>query len=575
MIMIVMTKISLPLASIAVIPFMVMTAAVPAHAAPLVPSTAEPAALQREQTDSAKPNVSARTIPPTFPENVNQLPQYQAKEGFLLRSVVLKGAHKFPPAFFESYWKNLIGKKVTVAVMQQIINRINATYRDAGFVLSFAAIGSQTISEGEVVIHITEQGLADVKIETDNPALQNSALFQQAKKDLLNSQPLEAKVLDKVLLILNDLPGVSVTSLLTRQQHAPYGFEMVLRVNQKQHSTTINLNNRGSHYVGPWIPSVQHAYRGLLNPFDEITASGSTSTDNQELRVVSLGYQRPLGSQGTTLKTTVGRNWSEPGYTLTPSRIESISSNLSVTLTHPLQRSFASSLSLEGSFNMDDYKTKSLGVLVSKDKTRSVDAQLRYDIADRWGGVSLLQGKIAQGLSVLGATDNDNPFASRINGREDFSKVSFYGEHQHPLWGKFSLYTAATGQYAFTQLLSNEEASYGGTQFGRGYDPSEITGDHGISTLVEIRKAHETKTSHISNVQSFASYDFGSSWRIDTENREPKLTGASIAGGIRFRLFDTLQTELSVAKPLTRSISSISQEDAKDPRAFLSLKLGL
>ena len=567
-----MTKTPLPLASIAVI--MVMTAAVPVHAAPLVPSTAEPAALQREQVDSIQPNVSARTIAPTFPENTSQLPQYQTKEGFLLRSVVLKGAHKFPQSLFEAHWKNLIGKKVTAAVMQQVINQITTTYRDAGYVLSFAAIESQTASEGKVVIQITEQGLAGVRIETDNPVLQNSALFQQAKKELLNSQPLEAKVLDKALLLLNDLPGVSVTSLLTRQNHAPYGLEMVLRVTQKPRDTTIALNNRGSHYVGPWIPSIQHAYRGLLNPFDEITLYGSTATDNQELRVVSFGYQRPLGSQGTTIKTTVGRNWSEPGYTLTPSRIESISSTLSVTLTHPLQRSFASSLSLEGSFNMDDYKTKSL-VLVSKDKTRSVDAQLRYDIADRWGGVSLLQGKIAQGLSILGATDNNNPFASRANGREDFSKVSAYGEHQHPLWGKFSLYTAAAGQYAFTQLLSNEEASYGGTQFGRGYDPSEITGDHGISTLVEIRKSYESKTSRITNVQSFASYDFGSIWRIDTENRDPKLTGASIAGGIRFRLLDTLQTELSVAKPLTRPISSISQEDAKDPRVFFSLKLGL
>ena len=573
--MIIITKTPLPLASIAVIPFMVMTAAVPVHAAPLVPSTAEPAALQREQVDSIQPNVSARTIAPTFPENASQLPQYQAKEGFLLRSVVLKGAHKFPHSLFESYWKNLIGKEVTSVSMQQMTNRITFAYRNAGYLLSFATIEYQTASEGTVVIHITEQGLAGVRIETDNPVLQNSALFQQAKKELLNSQPLEAKVLDKVLLLLNDLPGVSVTSLLTRQNHAPYGLEMVLRVTQKPRDTTIALNNRGSHYVGPWIPSVQHAYRGLFNPFDEITLYGSTATDNQELRVVSFGYQRPLGNQGTTLKTTIGRNWSEPGYTLTPSRIESISSNVSVTLTHPLQRSFASSLSLEGSFNMDDYKTKSLGTLVSRDKTRSVDAQLRYDVADRWGGVSLLQGKIAQGLSILGATDNNNPFASRANGREDFSKVSVYGEHQHPLWGKFSLYTAAAGQYAFTQLLSNEEASYGGTQFGRGYDPSEITGDHGISTLVEIRKAHETKTARISNVQSFASYDFGSIWRIDTENRDPKLTGASIAGGIRFRLLDTLQTEISVAKPLTRSISSISQEDAKDPRVFFSLKLGL
>ena len=127
--MIIMTKTPLPLASIAVIPFMVMTAAVPVHAAPLVPSTAEPAALQREQTDSAKPKVSARTIAPTFLENASQLPEYQAKEGFLLRSVVLKGAHKFQKSLFEAYWKNLIGKKVTAAVMQQVINRITTTYR--------------------------------------------------------------------------------------------------------------------------------------------------------------------------------------------------------------------------------------------------------------------------------------------------------------------------------------------------------------------------------------------------------------------------------------------------------------
>lgn len=46
-------------------------------------------------------------------------------------------------------------------------------------------------------------------------------------------------------------------------------------------------------------------------------------------------------------------------------------------------------------------------------------------------------------------------------------------------------YLAATAQTSFGQsLLSPKQFGVGGSQFGRGYDPSEITGDSGVAGKV-------------------------------------------------------------------------------------------
>ena len=71
---------------------------------------------------------------------------------------------------------------------------------------------------------------------------------------------------------------------------------------------------------------------------------------------------------------------------------------------------------------------------------------------------------------------------------------------------------AARGQIASNALLSSEEFAVGGINSGRGYDPSEITGDHGISGKVELQWNNPiafTGQNFVESYQLFGFYDIG------------------------------------------------------------------
>lgn len=336
------------------------------------------------------------------------------------------------------------------------------------------------------------------------------------------------------------------------------------------------MDNRNSRYVGPWQGSASHSINGVVAPFDQIRLRGITSTDNQELQAGEIAYLLPLNTQGTTLRLSAVKSWSEPGYTLTPFALENQNLQIGATLSHPVYRSAYENLFASTRFTLSDSKGKSLGALFSEDRVRSLGMGLQYDNSDRFGGSSLLTVNATQGLPFLNASGNHDPNRSRANGRSDFTKINLSASHSHPLGQGWEVMAATSGQAAFTQLLSGEEFSIGGGTFGRGYDPSEITGDHGLASLLEIRyrPAFTSAPAYLSRLQGYASYDYGSVWRIDSNNRDAHLTAASAALGLRLTLSHGLNLDTQVAKPLTRQVSSLSGKDANDPRFFFSMIWG-
>ena len=125
---------------------------------------------------------------------------------------------------------------------------------------------------------------------------------------------------------------------------------------------------------------------------------------------------------------------------------------------------------------------------ISKDIIRAARLRADYDFVDTLIGpaVNLVSVEASQGLDILGARESGSPDLSRAAGRSDFTKLTVTTQRLQALGGGFSLLTAANGQYAFSPLLAAEEFGFGGTQFGRGYDPAELTGDHGLAAKLEL-----------------------------------------------------------------------------------------
>jgi hemolysin activation/secretion protein len=137
----------------------------------------------------------------------------------------------------------------------------------------------------------------------------------------------------------------------------------------------------------------------------------------------------------------------------------------------------------------------------------------------------------------------------------------------HNLFSRLDVVASGAGQWADGGLVSSEKFGVGGARFGRAYDYSEITGDHGLAGSIELRWTWRKLNDWLSSVQIYAFADAAQIW--DNDDFSESL--ASAGGGLRVGVAPGLSATVEVAKPLTRDV--LSQGD-RSPRVFVSLSAG-
>jgi len=113
------------------------------------------------------------------------------------------------------------------------------------------------------------------------------------------------------------------------------------------------------------------------------------------------------------------------------------------------------------------------------------------------------------------------------------------------------------GQYSNDALLSSEEFGVGGSNYGRGYDPSEIVGDKGIAGKVELQWSNPFQASLFDSYQVFGFYDAGRVWNKDATTADAKIDSLASTGvGMRGTFLYGTNLEAFWALPLTQDVGS-------------------
>jgi len=148
--------------------------------------------------------------------------------------------------------------------------------------------------------------------------------------------------------------------------------------------------------------------------------------------------------------------------------------------------------------------------------------------------------------------------------------VAFTGHHPFTVTGLFGYRGrgfAVAGQRSGTKLFLSEQYGIGGEYIGRGYDPSEISGDDALAGKVEVQWTSPQGGGFLNQHQFFAQYDYGATWfRSSTDGN----TLSSFAAGVRLLMKGGYFASLEVAKPLTRPVEA-QGKDGNDPRLFFVL----
>jgi hemolysin activation/secretion protein len=160
---------------------------------------------------------------------------------------------------------------------------------------------------------------------------------------------------------------------------------------------------------------------------------------------------------------------------------------------------------------------------------------------------------------------------TRAQGDPQFTKIEAEVQRLQRIDEDFNLLLVGRGQWSANPLLSSEEFSVGGINLGRGYDPSEVTGDDGIAAKAEVQwnSPYGTESPYVDGYQVYSFFDIGTVWDQDpTTNSQKRDSISSTGAGVRVNFAGQTQADLAVAFPLTREVQTQSD---RDPKVYFGL----
>ncbi len=549
-----------------------------------IPGSVAPGRIQQQFQPPPGPAPTPEVLEPEIEESVP--PTEAANIVFTLQGVNIDGSTVYSREQLTPLFKDLLGREVSLLDVYRVADAITTQYRSRGYVLSRAVVPAQRISNGEVGITVVEGFIHQVII--DGPT---TAVLQAYADRIVQSRPLTSRDLQRFLLLINDLPGIQARAVLAPASDARGGADMTLMVTQKRLDLGLGLDNRGSKYIGPMELFSDAALNNPTGQSDQLSFRYITTPEAEaELRYVELGYVLPIGPDGFKFSLTGSGNESSPGSNLQSPILRTHARGATVTakLGYPLFRSRTENLIADGSFTFRDSQLDQLTLPSNallpnsyEDRIRILRAGISYDTQDRGEGRDFFHFEFSQGLKILDVSpDGGLRNTSRVGGRTDFAKATVDLSRLQSLnrvAPGLDLLTAASAAWSFgKKMLASEQFVVGGSQYGRGYDSSELSGDYGASAKIEFQYGAPLHVRRETlDMQTYSFYDYGvvgnykpSDLVAPAGTRQLASTGA----GFRLNVPGNVTATLELAKPLTRAVAAFADKrNARPLRLFVGL----
>jgi len=487
---------------------------------------------------------------------------------FILSGVMIEGASAVSGEDIAATYSDRLATEVGPAELQAIAGAVTQIYQERGYVLSRAIIPAQDVTTGIIRIRIIEGYVDHVRTGGTVP---DHAIKGYARR-ITDERPLNIATLERNMLLINDMPGVTLKdAVLTEDPAQPGAHELALEIELDRFGASFLSDNRGSAEVGPVQVGASLELRNTLGFGDAVSVSGFTvPSDPQELRLVRIAYSTPVGSSGLQASVSATTSWIDAGGTLDAVGDESSLTSISVNLAYPVIRRRNLNLWVGGSTDFRSAEERTdFGTVFDEDLV-VLRGSISGMVADGIGGQTYLTLRASKGINLLNASKSGDTLLSRADGDPQAATLVLDVSRYQPLIDDLlSLTVAGRGQRASDALVSSEEFSLGGARFGRGFEYGELTGDDGIAGSVELTLTPNLSLWFLTNPQLYGFYDTGVVWNRNVVFGDARQSLSSAGAGIRMTLAEDYNAGIELAKPLDRD-SSRTNTDEWQALFFLS-----
>ncbi len=502
-------------------------------------------------------------------------PEDMADQETELNKITLEGVTIYDIAELRPYYADLEGRMITFGELYDIANNIESHYRRDGYVLTFAFIPPQDVSDGRYKIQIVEGYIDRVVVEGGTDKFRTQ--LENRLQPLTRVQPLHVNELEKFLLLSDDYPGMDVQGVLQPSESNTGASALVVVLDYTPHEVFAEISNRASEYAGPWSINSGFSVNSAFGMGEVLSGSVYATFEDGEVLSGSFGYKQPIGND---MKTEAGMTLyyssTRPGRELKRWKTNSESTALTFFGNHTFARRREFALGMETGFTMQEARTD-----LDFFNTRLTDERNHYmyvrGVLGRKGansGSTLLKLTYTQGLPALGSYESGAELLSRPDAEGWYQTFHLEGTHYQSLSGLLhglSLLSSFSGQYAPTALPATAEISYGGSTIGRGYDASSIVGEDGLGLAMELRYDFAVNSAILDQLQFYSFFDVASAWDNSAGLAKKQRTLASGGAGLRLQSLKGYEAEIEYAAPLTRVPSTAGIQRERDHRVFMRL----
>lgn len=410
-----------------------------------------------------------------------------------LQSVSLRGNTVFSEAQLRAVLGEVSGRRFDLAGLRGLAARITAHYQGAGYPFARALLPAQPLTGGRLQIEVIEGRWGRVQALNSEPAVQAAA--QAYLAPLQGGALIEQAPLERALLLLSDLPGVTSNPLVRPGDAGGSGDLQVPVERLRGVGAEAALDNHGSRYNG--------IYRARLllqidNPFtfgDQLQLR--TMGSDAALLLGSVDYSMPLGASGWRGRIGYAQTAYELGRQFAALQAGGSAKVASLGLSYPLLRTRLSNISLSASYQHKDLQDHQDALETqSAKRSDSVALALQFDRRDGIGGGGISYGNLSWTpgrLRLDAAARAGDALTANSQGR--FDKLGLDLHRIQALPGAFSLYAHLGAQWSEGNLDSSEDFGLGGPAGVRAYPSSEGFGDRGLLAQLELRYALNPGTS--------------------------------------------------------------------------------
>ncbi|KLN53636.1 ShlB/FhaC/HecB family hemolysin secretion/activation protein [Variovorax paradoxus] len=401
-----------------------------------------------------------------------------------LSAIRFSGNTAFSNAALQSLLTDAVGKELTFAELTRLTDRATRHYRETGYLVARAYLPAQAVKDGVLDIAVLEGNLGQVTV-TNTAGLKDSALAPLQALPL--NAPVQAQSLDRTLLTLSDLPGTRVQSTL-RPGTTVGASDLLVEVNRTRDFQGIaDIDNFGSTYTGQYRVGTSLYWNNPLDRGDQMSLRLQAS--NTSMHYARLGYQLPLGRDGTRVGVAVSHLDYRLGKDFAALDADGKADTVSLYVRHPLLRSLESNWYAQLQMDAKNLRdTVGSTATTSVHQLRNVVLGLNGDWQDALGGGAgnSLALNLTTGQLRL---DNDSlaQDAASIRSAGHFNKLNYQLQRVQALRPNWSLALNLSGQLADRNLASAEKFSLGGNNGVRAYPQGEALGDAGWLASAALR----------------------------------------------------------------------------------------